>query len=104
MENVLSLHDHVIEVKLWDAKEKISSKARGDRPRAFRLPSETEIRFPGQGVKFVFFILLNFELVICKFFKSVRFDLFVVVYECDRFVNISLLSLRMLKSPFNSNK
>ena len=53
MDNIALLHGHEIDVKLWDAREKVSSKARGDRPKAFRLPSDTDIKFPGQGVSIV---------------------------------------------------
>ena len=38
-EFLLKLFDHQAMLKLWDSKDKVSAKARFDRPKAFRLPS-----------------------------------------------------------------
>ncbi|XP_076801957.1 uncharacterized protein LOC143446271 isoform X1 [Clavelina lepadiformis] len=48
--NVTSLYNHVVDLKIWDTKDKVSVKARTDRPKAFRLPSVCEVTFPGKGV------------------------------------------------------
>ena len=32
------MFQHTFELKLWDTKDKVSAKARFDRPKAFRLP------------------------------------------------------------------
>uniref|UniRef100_H2YYA8 DUF4550 domain-containing protein n=1 Tax=Ciona savignyi TaxID=51511 RepID=H2YYA8_CIOSA len=49
--NVMSLYDHVVDMKIWDGKDKVSTKARTDRPKAFRLPSGNESHMPGKGVQ-----------------------------------------------------
>ena len=35
---LLKMFQHTFELKLWDTKDKVSAKARFDRPKAFRLP------------------------------------------------------------------
>jgi len=35
---LLKLFNHQFELKVWDTKDKVSAKARFDRPKAFRLP------------------------------------------------------------------
>ncbi|XP_070557636.1 uncharacterized protein [Ptychodera flava] len=37
-ELLLKLFNHTLELRIWDSKEKVSPKARFDRPKAFRLP------------------------------------------------------------------
>nr|XP_006825129.1 PREDICTED: uncharacterized protein LOC100373146 [Saccoglossus kowalevskii] len=37
-ELLLKLFNHTLELRIWDSKDKVSSKARFDRPKAFRLP------------------------------------------------------------------
>ena len=37
-ELLLKLFNHTLELRIWDSKEKVSSRARFDRPKAFRLP------------------------------------------------------------------
>jgi len=37
-ELLLKMFDHKFELKMWDTKDKVSAKARFDRPKAFRLP------------------------------------------------------------------
>ena len=32
------MFSHSLELKIWDAKEKVSPRARFDRPKAFKLP------------------------------------------------------------------
>ena len=32
------MFSHKVELKVWDTKDKVSAKARFDRPKAFRLP------------------------------------------------------------------
>ena len=32
------LTTHTIELRIWDTRDKLSAKARFDRPKAFRLP------------------------------------------------------------------
>jgi len=46
----MSLYNHTVDVTVWDSKDKVSVKARTDRPKAFRLPSISEVDFPGRGV------------------------------------------------------
>ena len=58
-ENVISLYNHTINLRLWDGKDKVSSRARTDRPKAFRLPSGAEAATFGRGVSNVFFLLLS---------------------------------------------
>ena len=36
---LLDLYDHTLEVRVWNMKEKLSARARYDRPKAFRLPA-----------------------------------------------------------------
>ena len=38
-ESLLNLHSHIVEVKLWNSVDKLSARARYDRPKAFRLPA-----------------------------------------------------------------
>ena len=38
-ESLLKLHSHTVEVKLWNSVDKLSARARYDRPKAFRLPA-----------------------------------------------------------------
>lgn len=35
---LLELFSHTMEFKIWDTKDKVSPRARFDRPKAFRLP------------------------------------------------------------------
>ena len=35
---LLRLYDHTLELKIWDSKDRVSPRARFDRPKAFRLP------------------------------------------------------------------
>ena len=37
-EVLLKLYDHTLELRVWDTKDKCSTRARFDRPKAFRLP------------------------------------------------------------------
>lgn len=50
-ENILDLYGHTLEFKLWDSKDKVSAKARFDRPKAFRLPTNKD-GSPGKGVRY----------------------------------------------------
>ena len=43
---LLQLYDHTLEVRLWNAREKVTPRARFDRPRAFRLPTATATAAP----------------------------------------------------------
>lgn len=43
---LLDLHQHTLEVKVWNAKDKLSARARFDRPKAFRLPAPGRKRKP----------------------------------------------------------
>lgn len=36
---LLQLFSHSMELKIWDTKDKVSPRARFDRPKAFRLPA-----------------------------------------------------------------
>lgn len=40
-ELLIKMASHKIAVKVWDSKDKISFRARNDRPKAFRLPQES---------------------------------------------------------------
>ena len=40
------LTNHVIELRIWDTRDKLSAKARFDRPKAFRLPQAK----PGKAI------------------------------------------------------
>ena len=35
---LLKMFNHSLELKIWDAKERVSPRARFDRPKAFKLP------------------------------------------------------------------
>ena len=37
---LLDLYDHTLEVRVWTGKNKLSARARYDRPKAFRLPAD----------------------------------------------------------------
>lgn len=39
MESLLDLYDHTLKVRLWNSHEKLSARAKYDRPKAFRLPA-----------------------------------------------------------------
>lgn len=36
---LLGLFSHSLELKIWDTKDKVSPRARFDRPKAFRIPA-----------------------------------------------------------------
>ena len=36
---LLGLFSHSMELKIWDTKDKVSPRARFDRPKAFRIPA-----------------------------------------------------------------
>ena len=36
---LLDLYNHILEVRVWNSKTKLSARARYDRPKAFRLPA-----------------------------------------------------------------
>ena len=38
-DTLLKMFKHKLELKVWDTKDKVSAKARFDRPKAFRLPA-----------------------------------------------------------------
>ena len=38
-ETLLKMFKHDFELKIWDTKDKVSARARFDRPKAFRLPA-----------------------------------------------------------------
>ncbi|XP_022081512.1 uncharacterized protein LOC110974284 [Acanthaster planci] len=46
-ELLLKLFNHTLELRIWDSKDKVSSRARFDRPKAFRLPQAK----PGEDVE-----------------------------------------------------
>nr|XP_039250444.1 uncharacterized protein LOC120328106 [Styela clava] len=48
-ENIMDLFNHTLEFKLCDSKDKVSAKARFDRPKAFRIPSSKDSA-PGKGI------------------------------------------------------
>ncbi|XP_002663836.5 uncharacterized protein CFAP92 isoform X1 [Danio rerio] len=52
-ELLIKMASHKITVKVWDSKEKLSFKARNDRPKAFRLPQDRSGEDPDQmgGIK-----------------------------------------------------
>ena len=35
---LMKLYDHTVNLHVWDSKEKLATRARFDRPKAFRLP------------------------------------------------------------------
>ena len=41
-EVLLNIFDHSLELRIWDSKDKVSARARFDRPKAFRLPAGGE--------------------------------------------------------------
>uniref|UniRef100_A0A9J8DAL0 Si:dkey-57n24.6 n=1 Tax=Cyprinus carpio carpio TaxID=630221 RepID=A0A9J8DAL0_CYPCA len=49
-ELLIKLASHKITVRVWDSKDKVSFKARNDRPKAFRLPQERTGEDPEQMV------------------------------------------------------
>jgi len=46
---LLELYDHVMEVRVWNTKDKLSARARYDRPKAFRLPAPSKGPQQGEG-------------------------------------------------------
>ena len=46
---LLELYDHVMEVRVWNTKNKLSARARYDRPKAFRLPAPSKRPQQGEG-------------------------------------------------------
>lgn len=36
---LLELYDHIVEVRVWNTKDKLSARAQYDRPKALRLPA-----------------------------------------------------------------
>ena len=44
LESLLSLYNHTVTVRLWNTSDKLSPKARFDRPKAFRLPAPNNRR------------------------------------------------------------
>lgn len=56
-ELLIKLASHKITVRVWDSKDKVSFKARNDRPKAFRLPQERTGEDPEQmGMTYPCFI------------------------------------------------
>lgn len=45
-ELLLKLFDHTLELRIWESRDKVSARARFDRPKAFRLPQPK----PGEDV------------------------------------------------------
>ena len=41
-ELLLDIFNHSLELRIWDSKDKVSPRARFDRPKAFRLPAGQE--------------------------------------------------------------
>lgn len=41
-ETLLKMYNHTLELKIWDTKDKVSPRARFDRPKAFRLPGSDD--------------------------------------------------------------
>ena len=39
---LLELYDHIVEVRVWNTKDKLSARARYDRPKALRLPAPSK--------------------------------------------------------------
>ena len=39
---LLDLYNHILEVRVWNSKSKLSARARYDRPKAFRLPAPSK--------------------------------------------------------------
>lgn len=46
---LLELYDHVMEVRVWNTKDKLSARARYDRPKAFRLSAPSKGPQQGEG-------------------------------------------------------
>lgn len=47
-ELLIKMASHKVTVRVWDSKDKISFKARNDRPKGFRLPQERSGEDPDQ--------------------------------------------------------
>ncbi|KAK7127703.1 hypothetical protein R3I93_020321 [Phoxinus phoxinus] len=47
-ELLIKMASHKVTVRVWDSKDKLSFKARNDRPKAFRLPQERSAEDPDQ--------------------------------------------------------
>lgn len=47
-ELLIKMAAHKVTVRVWDSKEKLSFKARNDRPKAFRLPQDRSGEDPDQ--------------------------------------------------------
>ena len=39
---MLELYDHIVEVRVWNTKDKLSARAQYDRPKALRLPAPSK--------------------------------------------------------------
>ena len=64
-ELLLDIFNHSLELRIWDSKDKVSARARFDRPKAFRLPAgqESEEDSGNHGGSFnVRALVLNQEL------------------------------------------
>ena len=52
-DSLLELYSHTFSVRLWNSPDKVSARARYDRPKAFRLPmskrdpKDNKLHFPG---------------------------------------------------------
>lgn len=47
---LLELYDHIVEVRVWNTKDKLSARARYDRPKALRLPAPSKNpQYVGEG-------------------------------------------------------
>lgn len=47
-ELLIKMSSHKITFRLWDTKDRVSPKARYDRPKAFRLPQGGKVEDPDQ--------------------------------------------------------
>lgn len=46
LDSLLDLYNHTLTFQLWNSKEKVSARAKYDRPKAFRLPVPDDINTP----------------------------------------------------------
>ncbi|XP_073667950.1 uncharacterized protein cfap92 [Paramisgurnus dabryanus] len=65
-ELLIKMASHIITVKVWEGKDKVSFKARNDRPKAFRLPQERSGEDPDEmGMVFYYKIRITHSSPVC---------------------------------------